>query len=72
MTTGRVQYARCWGCIHGQCYGPTPEPHTWMDDEDAAAKGLSWPLTAEQEAAHPCACLCAGGPGACVDIEATP
>lgn len=63
----KIQYTRCWSCICRGCYDP-PQAHTWMSREDAEHAGLSWPLTDEQKAASPCACRCAGGPGACVTL----
>lgn len=70
MSAGiRIQYARCEPCQFGHHFDP-PEAHTWIGREDADHKGLTWPLTDEQQASNPCACRCAGGPGGCV--EATP
>lgn len=67
--TARVQLARCEACSTYPrfCFDP-PQAHTWMGDDDAAPAGLTWPLTSEQRAANPCACECAGGPGACVEV----
>ncbi len=65
--TVKVQMARCWPCMAAQHLDP-PQPHTWMDDEDAAAAKVSWPMSDEDKAKHPCACECAGGPGACVTV----
>lgn len=56
-----VCYSKCWPCMFGDHLDP-PKPHTWMDDEDAEAKGLSWPLTPEQAAENPCGCYCTGEP----------
>jgi len=64
----KIQRPRCWGCICDQHYD-TPTPHTWMDDEDAAAAKVPWPMSEEDKARHPCACRCAGGPGACEVIK---
>ena len=54
-----VCYAKCWPCQFGQC---STEPHTWMDDEDAAHAGLTVPKTPEEWAAlaveKPCGCDC--------------
>jgi len=67
-TSMRIQYARCEPCQFGHHFDP-PEAHTWMGREDVEYKGLTWPLTVEQQAANPCACRCAGGPGGCVTVQ---
>lgn len=54
-----VCYSKCWPCQFGQC---SDEPHTWMNDEDAAHAGLTVPKTPEEWAAlaadRPCGCNC--------------
>lgn len=69
----RVVRPRCEPCTLGMCHTPgqPPTPHTWMEKEDAEHQCLSWPLTPEQAAAHPCPCECTGGPGGCT-IERIP
>ena len=53
-----VCYTRCWPCMTFEgCYEDTT-PHTWMDKDDAEHAGLTWPLSAEDAAARPCACDC--------------
>lgn len=64
-----VCYAKCWGCMLGECPDP-PKAHTWMGDEDIDHdKAVERPTTPEGWAAlavsHPCACRCAGGRGGC-------
>lgn len=73
----RLVRPRCEPCTWGMCHDPDTTsslpagPHTWMDKEDAEHKGLTWPLTPENAAAHPCPCECTGGPGGCT-IEHLP
>lgn len=52
----RVQYARCWSCICGQCPGGG---HPWADAEDIEhAKATGQPDPMDQK----CGCVCADGP----------
>jgi hypothetical protein len=52
----RVQYARCWACMLGQCPGGN---HPWADADDIEhAKATGQPDPSEQK----CGCVCADGP----------
>lgn len=62
MSSGHITFARCWSCQFGDCYD-NPTPHPWMDDEDAEAAGIAWPLSDEDKAKHQCACACSGQAG---------
>jgi len=41
-----------------------------MDDEDAAAMGVAWPLSVEDKAKYQCACTCSGQAGHHVPLTA--
>jgi hypothetical protein len=66
---GHITLARCWACQFGDCF-EKPTPHTWMDPEDATAAGLTWPLTAEEQANRQCSCVCSGQAGHHIPLTA--
>ena len=66
---GYMTLSRCWPCQFGQCFD-SPTPHPWMDDEDAAAMGVAWPLSVEDKAKYQCACTCSGQAGHHVPLTA--
>lgn len=56
--SGIVHYNRCWSCVYGQHYEPTPRWHTWADDEDIEhAMKTDQPDPSKSR----CACECADG-----------
>jgi hypothetical protein len=56
-----VCFSKCWPCNFAEHRDP-PEPHTWMDEEDAEFHGHPWPLPPEVEAKNQCGCWCVTPP----------